>query len=313
LPCDDGRVTSPDGGIRFELDRLVSYDDASVLEEMRRVAESMPGSAISRVEFDKFARVKSSTIVRRFGGWQRALDLAGLGDRYGGKTVSDKMRRQRGRSLTVDEITAELKRIADQAGTRTITFAHLKQSDLLSPRVVVSRFGTWRAALEAAGLTLSSMGRRWTDDDYYENLLEVWTHYGRAPKYGEMDASPSRISSGGYEAKFGTWVRAKQAFVDRVNRDIEQGEQEAAAPRAKDPTPQKSRQEDQRSIPIGLRYKVLRRDRFRCVICGRSPATDLDCHLHVDHITAFSRGGKTREDNLRSLCAECNLGKGDGD
>ena len=56
-------------------------------------------------------------------------------------------------------------------------------------------------ALEAAGLTLSNLGRRWTDDDYYENLLEVWTHYGRPPRYREMDLPPSRITSGGYEAK----------------------------------------------------------------------------------------------------------------
>jgi 5-methylcytosine-specific restriction endonuclease McrA len=58
---------------------------------------------------------------------------------------------------------------------------------------------------------------------------------------------------------------------------------------------------------------VLRRDRFRCVTCGRSPATDLGCVLHVDHVVAFSREGKTREDNLRTLCDDCNLGKSDGD
>jgi 5-methylcytosine-specific restriction endonuclease McrA len=33
----------------------------------------------------------------------------------------------------------------------------------------------------------------------------------------------------------------------------------------------------------------------------------------VDHIVAFSRGGKTREDNLRTLCADCNKGKGADD
>lgn len=305
-------MTSPDGGIRFELDRLVSYDDESILVEIRRVAELVPGIALHRTEFDKLSRVKSSTIVRRFGGWQRALESAGLSDRYSGKTVSAKMRHQRGKSLTEAEITSELRRIAAEVGSDTVTVDHIKRSELLSPRVVVSRFGTWRAAVEAAGLTLSSRGRRWTDDDYYENLLAVWTHHGRAPKYREMDSPPSRITSGGYEAKFGTWVKAKQAFVDRINQDIEQGDQETA-PQPKEPTQQKPRQEDQRVIPIGLRYKVLRRDRFRCVLCGRSPATDTACQLHVDHIIAFSRGGKTREDNLRSLCADCNGGKRDGD
>lgn len=303
----------PDGSIRFELDRLVSYDDDSLLAELRRVADLVPGRSFSRTEFDKLSRTSSSTIVRRLGGWQEALQRAGLGDRYSGKPVTEKMRQQRGKTLTKDEIVAALRRVAAKVGTDVITVEHLKRSDLLSQRAVVSRFGTWRAAVEAAGLSLSNMGRRWTDDDYYENLLMVWTHYGRAPKYGEMDLEPSQISSGGYAAKFGGWGRAKQAFVDRVNSDIAEGDRERAVPQATAAVEQKPRQEDQRAIPIGLRYKVLRRDRFRCELCGRSPATDLNCQLHVDHIIAFSRGGKTREDNLRSLCAECNGGKRDGD
>ena len=67
---------------------------------------------------------------------------------------------------------------------------------------------------------------------------------------------------------------------------------------------------DKREIRLGLRYAVLKRDRFRCVICGRSPATTLGVILHVDHIVAWSRGGKTVVENLRSTCEDCNLGKG---
>lgn len=209
---------------------------------------------------------------------------------------------------------AELRRVAEVVGRRTITRAELlKQSDFIGERAVLNRFGSWKAALDAAGLELSVMGRRWTDDDYFENLLEVWTHHARAPTYAEMNSLPSRITNGAYAAKFGTWGRVKQAFVERVNSDIEQGEREATQPSVPTPIPAKPRQQDQRHIPIGLRYQVLRRDRFRCVTCGRSPATDLDCALHVDHAMPFSRGGKTRLDNLRSLCAECNVGKGDRD
>jgi hypothetical protein len=187
----------------------------------------------------------------------------------------------------------------------------IKRSNLLSTRVVINRFGTWKDALEAAGLQLSSRGRRWAEDDYFENLLAVWTHYGRAPKHREMDLPPSRITSGGYEAKFGTWGRAKQAFVDRVNSDNQVASQ-PNPPRIIEPTRSTLVAEDQRAISIGLRYKVLRRDRFRCVACGRSPATDLSCELHVDHIIPVSRGGTKAEDNLQSLCSDCNLGKGAG-
>ena len=60
----------------------------------------------------------------------------------------------------------------------------------------------------------------------------------------------------------------------------------------------------------GERYRILARDRFRCVLCGNSPSHDPSCVLHVDHVVPYSRGGKTAADNLRTLCAECNWGRG---
>ncbi len=56
-----------------------------------------------------------------------------------------------------------------------------------------------------------------------------------------------------------------------------------------------------------MRYDVLRRDGFRCVLCGMS-AKD-GAFLHVDHIIPVSKGGKTVPSNLRTLCEKCNLGK----
>ncbi|MBI3275668.1 MAG: HNH endonuclease [Methylocystis sp.] len=61
---------------------------------------------------------------------------------------------------------------------------------------------------------------------------------------------------------------------------------------------------------LALRYRVLCRDRFRCQICGRSPAKDIGVELHVDHIIPWSKGGQNTEENLRALCFDCNLGKG---
>ena len=56
-----------------------------------------------------------------------------------------------------------------------------------------------------------------------------------------------------------------------------------------------------------IRYNVLKRDNFSCVLCG---ATTKDgVKLHVDHIIPVSKGGKTVMNNLRTLCDRCNKGK----
>ncbi len=65
----------------------------------------------------------------------------------------------------------------------------------------------------------------------------------------------------------------------------------------------------QRSLMTpSLRYDVMKRDNFKCVLCGRKASDGVT--LHVDHIIPVSKGGKTEKQNLRTLCDACNLGKG---
>ena len=62
-----------------------------------------------------------------------------------------------------------------------------------------------------------------------------------------------------------------------------------------------------RSIPAGFRYQVLERDGC-CLACGATPKGG--AKLHVDHIVPWSQGGRTELNNLQTLFARCNLGKG---
>jgi hypothetical protein len=62
-------------------------------------------------------------------------------------------------------------------------------------------------------------------------------------------------------------------------------------------------------LTSSLRYDILKRDGFRCQICGRKISDDPDLILHVDHIIPISKGGLTIWNNLRTLCQDCNLGK----
>lgn len=72
-------------------------------------------------------------------------------------------------------------------------------------------------------------------------------------------------------------------------------------------TKKKSKKRARAEMTLKLRYQIMKRDYFKCVICGRRPP---DVELCVDHIIPVSRGGKSKESNLRTLCTDCNFGKG---
>ena len=71
---------------------------------------------------------------------------------------------------------------------------------------------------------------------------------------------------------------------------------------------QNSRQRERALMTDSMRYEIMKRDGFKCCLCGATAADG--AKLHVDHIMPVSKGGKTERSNLRTLCEQCNLGKG---
>jgi hypothetical protein len=61
-------------------------------------------------------------------------------------------------------------------------------------------------------------------------------------------------------------------------------------------------------LTFGLRWIILKRDNYKCAICGKG-AED-GAKLEVDHIVPVAKWGRTEESNLRTLCKPCNRGKG---
>lgn len=307
---------------KFELSRLESYDDESLLAELKRVAAFVTSKLLTQTEFDRHPKASSSVIRRRFGGWAQALALAGLSDRYSGTPEAKRILAHGSQTFTDDELLAELRVVAKKLDTDTVTIQQFNQHGTMSPETIRRRFGSWWRAVELAGLKISNLGKRYSETDYFENLLKVWTHYGRQPTYGEMSRPPSWIRAKAYEAKWSTWRNALKAFLKQVDADVASSrENESVTPNQETAESRKSRTNRphnnvssqnarRRDISLGLRYDVLRRDRFRCVICGASPASRIGCELHVDHKIPISRGGNTTIENLRTLCGECNVGKG---
>lgn len=56
-----------------------------------------------------------------------------------------------------------------------------------------------------------------------------------------------------------------------------------------------------------IRFSIYKRDGYRCCICG---ASQHETKLEIDHIIPISKGGKSTEENLQTLCHNCNIQKG---
>jgi hypothetical protein len=216
------------------------------------------------------------------------------------------------RNVPDDELIADIRSVASILGKSCVTIDEYNENGQFHSTTLTRRFGSWFATLDIAGIDRTRT-LHVTDEEYFENLEQMWVHLGRQPRYGEVRKPFSRYSAGAYEYRFGTWRKALKAFVDFVNQENDGATiSDKPEPIKKDelvvPTVQTERS---RSISWRLRFHVMRRDNFKCQCCGNSPAMLPGLVLHVDHIHAWSKGGPTKMENLQTLCEQCNIGKSD--
>lgn len=283
--------------MKFEISTLETYEDSDLIDELVRVAQSINGK-LTMSKFDEYSKVHSSTVRRRFGGWSAALEKAGLEEGVSAQA----------RKINDNDIIMLAKSVSQKINSATLTRKQFTDHTGIGDKAILNRFGSWKKVLEQAELEQDIKGKNYSDQECYENLLNVWMHYGRQPTYAEMNQYPSAVGAKAY-MRWGGWRKALHVFVAYVNSEPK--EPEIAYPRSEPFALEKPMNLGSRSIPIGLRYKVLQRDHFKCKLCGRSPATNPTVILHVDHIIPYSKGGPTKEENLRVLCSSCNLGKSD--
>jgi len=278
--------------------------DADLIGDMRRVAKQLGVSALSRAQYTANGRYNGDNIAKRFGGWKRALDQAGL---------SSPQRP----AATSEQLLQDLRRVAADLGVTSLSMAQYKAKGMFSEHPFREHFGTWAQAVRQSGIELPTAYRaRIQDEEYFRNLEHVWITLGRQPRFGEMERPLSQYSVKAYEHRFGSWRLALEAFVHYANQtEIQPSEDKLSQdPRTIPKEPQPGRQprashRTRRAPGHRLRFQVMKRDHFKCRACGRSPATDERIILHVDHIVSWDAGGETILDNLQTLCDACNLGK----
>lgn len=203
-----------------------------------------------------------------------------------------------GSPVSSDELLVDLKRVSEKIG-RVISQRAYAQHGLYNVSTVERRFGSWSKAIEASGFVAGNVVD-YPDVDLFSNIMRLWEHFGRQPRRSELASPPSKISQSPYSRRFRSWTKALEEFVAHAN---------AAESTFPLETSNAIERRGTRDPSLRQRFRVLKRDDFKCRACGASPATSPGLSLHVDHTVAWSVGGETSDANLQTLCEPCNLGK----
>ncbi|MBI4039509.1 HNH endonuclease [Candidatus Daviesbacteria bacterium] len=228
-----------------------------------------------------------------------------------------------------EKVIAELEKVA-----KHFNYTDFKQDDFdkiadISYYKVYREFGSWENALkflvehfkkQDIDFKLTTRRSSYTVQEMFDEMERIWVQLGHRPSRDEWVASNPRISYDSIYRRFGSWTEACLKFIEyksggAIPEVVEVSEVRSEAKLdnaiANKDIDEKRVVEKTRTVPLSVRIKVLSRDNFRCVFCGKSPATDIGTRLHIDHVIPFSKGGTNVAENLQTLCEECNLGKSD--
>ena len=120
----------------------------------------------------------------------------------------------------------------------------------------------------------------------------------------------SKYSTYQYEAKFGSWIGALEAFIKFINSNTDSENEVWSDSKDLENSADKEiifKHKTKRTPSERLKVQVLMRDGNKCRLCG---ITITGNEIHFDHIFPWSKGGETTLENLQILCKPHNLAKG---
>lgn len=218
--------------------------------------------------------------------------------------------KQFNRNILDDELIDDLKRVAEKLGLNKISSRQYNDNGAkYTAGTIVTRFGTWNKALEMADLNLVQQ-RDVSEEDLFKNLEDVWLNVGKQPTFRNMKPPTSKYSTYQYIAKFGTWIKALEAFIEFINSNVNFEKEVLSQGEDLENESEKEivfKHKTKRNPSERLKVQVLMRDGNKCRLCGII-VTGND--IHFDHIFPWSKGGETNLENLQILCKSHNLAKG---
>lgn len=201
--------------------------------------------------------------------------------------------------LTDDEALSSVKKYAEKVNFRYFPSTEYDtwKGKKGHSSTIIQRFGSWKKVLLLLGI---EGGREhYTPGQLVENLENIWRHLGFPPGKRQISKYGQKISESPYKQIWGS-VRSACQFLAKYHEGKITKEELLAGNVSSN---------KRHSIPLKVRWEVLKRDNYTCKKCGRSPSLDHKVRLEVDHKHPVLKGGQDDIENLQTLCWECNQGK----
>lgn len=170
--------------------------DERLLRELRRLADRI-GDAPTALQMDERGPYWASTYVNHFGSWNAALEAADFEPRTP--------------RAPTPVLLEDLRRVADEL-EKTPTIAEYDDHGTYSASTYRHRFGTWREAVEAAGLEPPPKPVR-TEAELLEELHRLAKDLGKRPTASTM-ADEGAYAVATYQRRFGSWSAALEAAFE---------------------------------------------------------------------------------------------------
>lgn len=294
-----------------EYHKNISKDE--LLEDLCIVAKKLNKSYLSRSEYEKNGKYSATPYINNFGSWLVACKEAGL------RITRNK---EDFVHISDEDLLEDMVQVSKLLKKKSISTKDYSDYGKYKVQTILSRFLKWSEALKKANLEQTNF-KIIGDKDLFVDIERMWIQKGKQPTSTDVKNGLSEYSLNTYSRRFGGWRNALEAFLEYINLDSsEETDEEIKENKINaqdnisktvnlEKSPQKKKHRTSRDINERMRFKVLKRDNFKCCACGASPAKDPAVELHVDHIIPWSKGGETVIDNLQTLCSKCNLGKSD--
>lgn len=263
----------------------INLSEETLIAALQEFAEYL-GRSPTTDEMDRNGPYTAAPYKRVFGTWNRALEQAGL-EVHSAWGVSE------------EDLLAELKSLTKELG-HIPRRNEMRDQGKWSGAVYQKRFGSWSAALQAAGFE-PNVRWRIPREELLTELRSVADELGHPPTTTEMNEY-GRFTTNPYHRVFRTWRTALQAADPEYLETYRQSETE--------------------TVPFGsnwpqIREEIISRDNDSCLRCGMDREThrdrfgrDLPVHHRIPRRRFYNDPDRSVEDSnvasdLLTLCIPC--------